>query len=50
VTFKAEEYRRTAQECERMSEESKDPEAKRILKEAAEQWRNMAAQADRLGW
>jgi hypothetical protein len=33
-----------------MSEEAKDPEAKRMLKEAAEQWQQRAAQAERHGW
>jgi hypothetical protein len=50
VTVKEEQYRRKAQDCDRMSDEAKEPEAKRMLKEAAEQWRQMAAQAERHGW
>ena len=47
---KAEEYRRKAGECERMADETKDAEAKRNLKEAADQWQQVASVAERHGW
>jgi hypothetical protein len=47
---KAEEYRRRAQEIELKAALTKDAETKHLLKEVAEQWRQMAQQADALGW
>ena len=50
MSAKAEEYRRKAEECERLAEEAKDTEAKRNLKETADQWRQAAAIAERNDW
>jgi hypothetical protein len=47
---KAEEYRRKAEECDRLADEARDAEAKRMLKEAAQQWRQMASTAERHRW
>ena len=47
---KAGEFRAKADECERKAHQAKDAEAKRLLMEAAQNWRNMAEQADRHGW
>jgi hypothetical protein len=44
----AEEFRAKAAEYEKKADQAKDAEAKRLLREAAENWRSMAAQADRL--
>jgi hypothetical protein len=43
----AAEFRAKAEECERKAEEATDVEAKRLLLEAAEHWRILAAQAER---
>ncbi len=48
-TSKAEEFRARAAECEEKANQSKDAEAKRLLREAAENWRSIATQAERLG-
>ena len=40
----AEEYRARAADCKKKAAEATDVEAKRLLQEAAEEWRNMAAQ------
>ena len=45
---KAEYFRDKAVECDKLADEAKDVEAKRLLREAAENWRSMAAQAERL--
>ena len=45
---KAEYFRDKAVECDKLADEAKDVEAKRLLREAAENWRYMAAQAERL--
>jgi hypothetical protein len=50
VLTKAEEYRRRAQEIELKAALTKDAETKHLLKEVAEQWRQMAQQAEALGW
>jgi hypothetical protein len=47
---KAEEYRAIAAECEKKAAEASDVEAKRLLQEAAVEWRTTAAQADGHGW
>lgn len=47
---KAEEYRARAADCEKKATEATDIEAKRLLQEAAKEWRYMAAQADPHGW
>jgi hypothetical protein len=47
---RADDFRAKARECDRLAEEAKDSEAKRILREAAKYWRLMADQAERLGW
>ncbi len=47
---KANEFRAKARECDRLADEAKDFEIKRILREAAKIWRFMAEQAERLGW
>jgi hypothetical protein len=49
VGAKADEYRRQADECDRRANQAKDPEAKRMFKAAAEQWRSMALTAERNG-
>ncbi len=46
---KAEEFRTRAAECEEKANQAKDTEAKQLLREAAETWRSMATQAERLG-
>jgi hypothetical protein len=46
---KAEEFRSSAAECDKLAEQAKDPEAKRMLREAASNWRKMAEQAQRFG-
>jgi hypothetical protein len=43
-------FRAKAKECDGLANEAKDSEAKRILCEAAKNWRFMADQAERLGW
>jgi hypothetical protein len=47
---RADDFRAKARECERLADEAKDYETKRILYEAAKNWRFMAEQAERLGW
>jgi hypothetical protein len=47
---RADDFRAKATECERLADETKDSEVKRILREAAKNWRFMADQAERLGW
>ena len=44
---KAEEFHAKAAECERKAEQAKDTEAKRLLREAADNWRSMASDAER---
>jgi len=43
----AEQFRAKADECESKAQEVRDAEAKRLLREAAEHWRILAAQADK---
>jgi hypothetical protein len=43
-------YRRHAEACKRKAKEAKDLDARRSFEFAAEQWRLMAAQAERMGW
>jgi hypothetical protein len=43
----ADECRARAAACDEKAEQAKDPEAKRLLEDAATEWRTMAAQADR---
>ena len=47
---RAEEFRTKAAECDRLADEAIDLEAKRMLREAANNWWLMADQAERLGW
>jgi hypothetical protein len=47
---RAEEFRVKAAECDRLADEAIDPDAKRMLREAANNWWLMADQAERLGW
>jgi hypothetical protein len=47
---KADEFRAKAVECDEKADQAKDAEAKRLLRETAETWRSMAAQADRHKW
>jgi hypothetical protein len=44
---KADECRARAAECDEKAERAKDPAAKRLLEDAAAEWRTMAALADR---
>jgi hypothetical protein len=44
---KVDEFRAKAAECEKRAEEAKDSDARRFLAEAAESWREMAAQAEK---
>jgi DNA-binding NtrC family response regulator len=44
---KAEAFRANAAECDKKADQAKDIEAKRMFREAAENWRSMAAQAER---
>ena len=48
-TNEAGEFRAKAAECEEKADQAKDAEAKRLLREAAENWRSLATQAERLG-
>jgi hypothetical protein len=41
------ECRARAAECDKKAEQAKSPEAKRLLEDAAIEWRTMAAIADR---
>jgi len=43
---KATEFRAKADECEKKAQEAKDVQAKRLLMEAAEEWRVLAAHAE----
>ena len=45
---KAEYFRARAAECDELAEKATDPKAKRMLREAAEHWRFLAAQAEQL--
>jgi hypothetical protein len=47
---KADDFRAKAAECDKLSNKTTDPEAKRNLCEAAANWRTMADQAERLRW
>jgi hypothetical protein len=47
---KAEEYFARAADCQKKADEAMEVEAKRLLEQAAHEWRNMAAQAQRHGW
>jgi len=44
---KAEDYRRKAEEAEQEAEHVKDPEAQRILREVAENYRKLATYSER---
>jgi len=45
--LKANEYLRKAENCERLAQKATLPESKRMLEEAAQNWRHLAAQAER---
>jgi hypothetical protein len=47
---KAEEYRKLAEEAERRASMLDESEAKRMYKQLADSWREIAAQAERNGW
>jgi hypothetical protein len=47
---KAEDFRAKAVECDKLADKASDAGAKRMLQEAAQNWRLMADQAERLGW
>jgi hypothetical protein len=42
--------RARADECDQKAKEAKDAEAKRLLMDAAQEWRSLAAQVERLRW
>jgi hypothetical protein len=42
----AAEFRAKADECEKKAKEAKDAEAKRVLREAAQEWRTLADHAE----
>jgi hypothetical protein len=42
-------YRRFAEECRRLARGASDPEHKKILKQMAEAWMHLAAEAERKG-
>ena len=46
---KAQEYRRMAEDAEKIGDETRDEDGKRKWREIAEQWRTMAATAGRQG-
>jgi hypothetical protein len=46
---KAEDFRAKAVECDKLADAAWDPEAKRMLREAANNWRLLADQAERMG-
>lgn len=50
VPKRAEYFRARAAECEEKAKVAKDVEAKRVFREAAMHWREMADQSERLGW
>jgi hypothetical protein len=45
-----EEYRRRAEEAEKMAESTQDYTAKQIYLDIARRWRELAAQAERFRW
>jgi hypothetical protein len=45
----AAEFSANADECEQKAHQTKDVEAKRVLREAAQEWRALAAHAERRG-
>jgi hypothetical protein len=45
----ADDFRAKATECDELAAKAGDPEAKRMLQEAADNWRVMAKQAERFG-
>ena len=49
MVTKAEDCLHSAEECDRKADEAKDIEAKRLFKEAANQWRHMAILTQRDG-
>jgi hypothetical protein len=44
----AEEFHTKAAECDRLADNATDPEAKRMYRETATNWRNKAEQAERV--
>jgi hypothetical protein len=40
-------YREFAEECERLAEEAKNPQHKKVLREMAEVWRALAEEAEK---
>ena len=47
---KADEYRRKAEEAEKRAADALDPEAKRLYRDIAARWVELAEQADRHNW
>ena len=47
---KAQEYQRNAEDAEKEAERVKDPIAAETYRDIARRWRQMAEQAERLGW
>jgi hypothetical protein len=47
---KAEEYRERAREADEAAEQSRDLLAKQMYRQVAQNWRDMANQAERNGW
>jgi hypothetical protein len=47
---KIEVFRSRAAECERLANEVTDPDTRRILREAATNWRIIANRIERMGW
>jgi len=50
VSPRTDDYRARAAECERKAMEADDPDAKKDFADAARYWRDLADQAERLGW
>jgi hypothetical protein len=46
----SDECRAEAAHCDKKATEAKDIEAKRLLQDAAQEWRSMAAEADQKGF
>jgi hypothetical protein len=50
LASRAEQYRQKAEQAERQAELCRDADARATYKEIAQQWRDMAAMAERHGW
>ena len=47
---RTDDFRALATECDKLADDAQDPEAKRMLHEAAKNWRIMAEHAEHLRW